>query len=113
MPGLKARKKTRGGAYTFRISDVVQVPLRGTVLRLRVLEGTPSMSDVAVGSELQLRSPAGDQRTVTITAYAVTSGRASQARLDRVREVDVVVADPAAAADGPVEIGWVATGPAA
>jgi hypothetical protein len=50
---------------------------------------------------------------VKITAYAVSSGKATQERLDRVRELDVVIADSDAVADGPVEIGWLATGPAA
>jgi hypothetical protein len=113
MLGLKRRKNPRGGAYTFRVSDVVDVPLRGTVLRLRLIEGTPSMGDLAVGSSLRLRSPAGAERSVKITAYAVSSGKATQERLDRVRELDVVIADSDAVADGPVEIGWLATGPAA
>jgi hypothetical protein len=112
MPGLKGRKRARGGAYTFRVSDVVEVPLRGTVLRLRLVEGTPSMGDLGAGSTLQLRSPAGAERTATIVGHAASSGKASQARLDRVRELDVVITDETAAADGPVEIGWLASGPA-
>ena len=113
MLGLKGRKKAGGGSFTCRVSDVVDVPLRGTVLRLRVVEGKPSMSDLAVGSNLLLRSTAGAERTVTITAHAVSSGKASQARLDKVRELDVVISDAAAQGADPVEIGWIATGPAA
>lgn len=112
MLGL-GRKKSRGGAYSFRVSDVVDVPLRGTVLRLRVIEGTPAMGDLAVGSPLRLRSPGGAERTVRIVGYAASSGKATQARLDRVRELDVLISDEDAAADGPVEIGWIASGPAA
>ena len=112
MLGL-GRKKSRGGAYTFRVSDVVDVPLRGTVLRLRVIEGTPAMGDLAVGSALRLRSPGGAERTVSITGYAASSGKATQKRLDRVRELDVVISDEDAATEGPVEIGWIASGPAA
>jgi hypothetical protein len=111
MPGLK--KKSSGGAYSFRVSDVVDVPLRGTVLRLRLVDGSPTMSgDLAVGSALRLRSPAGAERTVTITRYAASSGKATQKRLERVREIDVLVSDADATADGPVEIGWMATGAA-
>ncbi|HSJ31736.1 MAG TPA: hypothetical protein VK933_09890 [Longimicrobiales bacterium] len=112
MPGLKGSSKSRGGEYTFRVSDVVDVPLRGTVLRLRVVEGTPSMSDLAVGSRLRLRSPAGAERLVTIQGYAVSSGKATQDRLDRVRELDVRISDDEATTDGAVEIGWMASGPA-
>lgn len=111
MPVLRGRKKTTDGAYTFRVSDVVEVPLRGTVLRLRLVEGTPSMRDLGAGSTLRLRSPAGAERAVTIAAHAVSSGKATQARLDRVRELDVVIAEDSAA-DGPIEIGSLATGPA-
>ena len=111
MLGL-GKKKARGGAYTFRVSDVVDVPLRGTVLRLRVVEGTPALSDLSVGSTLRLRAPGGAERTVTITAYAVSNGRPSQKRLDRYGELDVVISDEEAATGGPVEIGWTASGPA-
>ena len=106
-------KKSSGGTYSFRVSDVVDVPLRGTVLRLRLVEGSPTMNgDLAVGSQLHLRSPSGAERTVTITGHAASSGKASQKRLDRVRELDVVISDEEAVADGPVEIGWIASGPA-
>lgn len=111
MSVLRRRRKSEGGAYTFRVSDVVDVPLRGTVLRLRLVKGTPSMRDLGAGCTLTLRSPAGAERTVTIAGHAASSGRASQARLDRARELDVVIADEAAT-ESPVEIGWLATGPA-
>ncbi|HEX6307345.1 MAG TPA: hypothetical protein VFZ69_04100 [Longimicrobiales bacterium] len=110
MPDLK-RKGRSGGAFSFRVSDVVDVPLRGTVLRLRVADGTPSMGDLGAGSRLRLRSPAGTERVVTIVGHAASSGRATQARLDRVRELDVVISDEDATAEGPVEIGWMAAGP--
>jgi hypothetical protein len=91
---------------------VVDVPLRGTVLRLRLVDGAPSMSELGAGTPLRLRSPSGSERTVTITDHAVMSGKASQKRLERVRELDVLISDEEAAADGPVEIGWMASGPA-
>lgn len=110
MPGLR-RKGRSGGAFSFRVSDVVDVPLRGTVLRLRVVDGTPSMSDLGAGSSLLLRSPDGAERRVTITGHSLTGGNSTQARLDRVRELDVLVADEDAAGADPVGIGWMATGP--
>jgi hypothetical protein len=78
----------RGGAFTFRVSDVVDVPLRGIVLRLRLVEGAPS--------------------EVRIAGHAVTGGKPTQARLDRTRELDVLLAE---GSDRGVEIGWLATGP--
>lgn len=111
MPGL-GKEKARGGTYRFRVSDVVDVPLRGTVLRLRVVEGTPALADLGPGSTIRLRAPDGAERTVTITAFAVSMGKPSQERLDRYRELDVVISDEEAVTGGPVEIGWTASGPA-
>jgi hypothetical protein len=104
-----AKKKARGGAFNFRVSDVVEVPLRGTLLRLRLVEGSPSMGDLGPGARLRLVSPGGEAREVSIDAHAVTGGAATQERLDRTRELDVVIGDAADAV--PVEIGWSATGP--
>lgn len=112
MPGQKGSDRARGGAYTFRVSDVVDVPLRGTMLRLRVVDGTPSMADLGTGATLRLHSPAGAERQVTVKAHAVPSGRASQARLDRVRELDIIIADEESSGGDPIEIGWTASGPA-
>lgn len=106
-----AKKKQAGGAFDFRVSDVVDVPLRGTLLRLRLAGGSPSMADLGTGSRLRLTSPAGVTREVTITAHAVTGGAATQERLDRTHELDVVIADDAAQQGERVEIGWTASGP--
>lgn len=102
----------KGSAYKFRVSDAVHVPLRGHMLRLRLVEGNPSMSDLAVGRILRVRSPGGVERDLPILAHSVTSGEPTQKRLDRNRELDVIVSGELAEADGnPVEIGWMATGP--
>ena len=49
MLSLKRKSGRSGGVFSFRVSDVVDVPLRGLLLRLRVVEGAPSMSDLATG----------------------------------------------------------------
>jgi hypothetical protein len=114
MLGVKP-KNERGGAFSFRVSDVVETPLRGTMLRLRVVDGSPSMKDLGVGSALLLRSDVAGERRVRIVAHATTGGRPSQRRLERARELDVIVVDDenpeAAASRAPVEIGWLAVGP--
>jgi hypothetical protein len=110
MLGFKRKSSTRGGAFAFRVSDVVDVPLRGTLLRLRLVEGTPALGDLAVGRSIVLRSPSGEERRVGITAHSVTGGKPSQARLDRTREFDVIIGGGAAIGD-PIEIGWMASGP--
>jgi hypothetical protein len=104
--------KTRSAPYTFRVSDSLDVPLRGRMLRLRLTEGSPSMGDLAVGRVLRLRSPGGETRDLPILAHSVTSGMPTQKRLDQNRELDVIVDGELAAGSGtPIEIGWLATGP--
>jgi hypothetical protein len=55
------KQENAGGAFNFRVSDVVDVPLRGTKLRLRLLEGSPSMKDLRVGATLLLRTLSGEE----------------------------------------------------
>lgn len=107
---MSKNTKTAGGAFRFRVSDSVDVPLRGRMLRLKVVDGSPAMADLKPGRTLRVSGPGGE-RTVTVVGHAVTSGRATQERLDKVRELDVIVADDAEQAEGPVEIGWYASGP--
>jgi hypothetical protein len=107
-----AKKSRAGGAFRFRVSDSLDVPLRGWLLRLRLLDGTPSLKDLAPGSHLRLQSPQGQERVVTILAHAVTGGRSTQERLERIGELDVVIALTDARGDGDgVAIGWIASGP--
>lgn len=103
--------KTAGGAFRFRVSDSVDVPLRGRMLRLRVVEGSPAMADLKPGRKLRLQGPSGGAGVVRIVDHAVTSGRATQKRLDAVRELDVIVADDDSGKATPIAIGWFASGP--
>jgi hypothetical protein len=105
-------KMAKGTSYTFRVSDSVNVPLRGRMLRLRLTEGSPSMKDLSVGETLRLTSPGGETRDVSILAHSVTSGIPTQKRLDRNRELDVIVSEEEATTGGvPIDIGWMARGP--
>ena len=98
--------------YRFRVSDSLNVPLRGHMLRLRLLEGTPKMKDLGVGTRLQVVGPEGAARVVEIIGHATPSGRASQQRLERTRELDVVITAADAVRDAlPIDVGWVASGP--
>ncbi len=95
--------------FTFRVSDAVAVPLRGMLLRLKLVDGQASMSDLKKGGQLRLVSPEGDERRVTIKDFSTTGGRATQERLDAYHELDVVIpAEDAVRDDVPVEIGWTA-----
>lgn len=112
MNAWRRSRKARGDVFRFRVSDVVEVPLRGHLLRLRLVEGSPSVSDLAVGRKLKLVSPAGLEREVTIASHAVTGGRQTQERLDRTREMDVVISGgDAGSGAARVDIGWTAAGP--
>lgn len=99
--------------FRFRVSDVYRVPRRGHVIRLKVLDGSPAMKRLKRGNTLWLEAPSGEGRTVDIADVAVTSGNATQHRLDRFGELDLVISDRDALggeeADSdalPVAIGW-------
>jgi hypothetical protein len=100
------------GAFRFRVSDSLEVPLRGHMLRLRLLEGSPSMKELGRGRKLGIVSPAGERRTVKIIDHSATGGRATQSRLDTTRELDVVISSQdAGEGRDRIGIGWFA-GPA-
>ncbi len=106
------RTQSNGRGFRFRVSDAVAVPLRGMLLRLRRIEGQPSMKQLRKGSKLRLIAPDGSERDITIVDYSTTGGRATQERLDRTGELDIVISpDDALVDDTPVEIGWFATAP--
>lgn len=94
---------------TFRVSDVVDVPLRGTMLRLRLVDGTATMKQVAPGRTMRVSGPRGASRDVRILSYAATAGRSTQKRLDNLRELDVIIGDENTGGGQPIEIGWTAT----
>lgn len=105
--------KTRnGGSFRFNVSDALDVPLRGFLLRLRLLEGSPSVKDIGRGTRLRLVSPDGRERVVTVTDKSVTGGRNTQERLEKTGQIDILVSSAEAYADDePIGIGWKAEGP--
>ncbi|MGQ0814873.1 MAG: hypothetical protein ACT4O1_10465 [Gemmatimonadota bacterium] len=111
--GIFGSRKKSGEPFEFRVSDAVEVPLRGYLLRLKLLNGDPALADIAPGGKIKLRAPEGTERVVTIKDYSATQGAASQKRLDRTRELDVMIEGREAVIDGQVvDIGWIASGPA-
>jgi hypothetical protein len=112
MAAFRQSKDGAGGPFRFRVSDIVDVPLRGHLLRLRLVEGKAAIADLAIGRRLRLTSPAGVVRTITITDHAVTGGKQTQQRLERTRELDIVVSDEdAGSGAAAVGLGWTASGP--
>jgi hypothetical protein len=107
---MKDRKN--GGNFRFNVSDALDVPLRGFLLRLRLLGGTPSVKDIASGTRLRLISPEGRERVVTVTDKSMTGGRNTQARLEKTGQLDVLISsEEAYAGNEPIGIGWQAEGP--
>ncbi|HUF13290.1 MAG TPA: hypothetical protein VMN78_09335 [Longimicrobiales bacterium] len=103
-----------GGSFRFNVSDALDVPLRGFLLRLRLVEGSPTAKSIGPGTRLRLVSPDGLERIVTVTAKSVTGGRNTQERLEKTGQLDVIIATAEAyAGDQPVGIGWKAEGPVA
>lgn len=97
------------GAFRFRVSDSLAVPLRGHLLRLRLVDGSPSMKELSPGRTLTIVSPTADERTVTIIGHSATGGRATQSRLDTTRELDVVISgEDAGEGRALIGIGWFA-----
>ncbi|HEX6938120.1 MAG TPA: hypothetical protein VF158_01815 [Longimicrobiales bacterium] len=111
---MGSRTGSKGGSFRFRVSDAVEVPHRGMLLRLRLMEGLPSIAELGPGRYLRLRAPDGAERWVQVLDFAIVGGRPTQARLERTRELDVVVPMADAHRDGrTIEIGWQVVGTAA
>lgn len=110
--GLFGKKKKSEGPFQFRVSDSVQMPMRGYLLRLKLLNGEPGIGDVSPGRKLRVSGPNGGERIIVIKDFSVTGGVQSQERLDRTRELDIVVESTDGMVNGEeIEIGWTASGP--
>ena len=98
--------------YRFRISDAYFVPLRGWMLRLKLLDGEFEPSMLKPGSSLRLSAPDGAEHTVTVKGLAATGGFQRKDRVDAYGEFDVVIpAEDRFLENMNVAIGWQA-GPA-
>jgi hypothetical protein len=112
MAGKKSDKKSAGGPFRFRVSDALAVPLRGFMLRLRLLDGSPAIADLGPGKLLRLKSPTGATRNVRVKDFSLTAGNATQEVLDRNRLADVIISESDARANEDwIDIGWEASGP--
>jgi hypothetical protein len=110
--GRKSRTRKESGPFRFRVSDALAVPLRGYLLRLRLLDGVPALADVSPGRKLTVRSPEGVARTVSIKDLSITGGEMTQDLLERYGLLDVVISQPEASEGGEwIDIGWEASGP--
>lgn len=95
---------------TFRVSDASPMPNHGYLLRLKVASGTPRMADLKPGSELRIAGPHGESGVVQVVRHATVGGRATQERLERTHELDIVIPAAQGTIDGlPIGIGWTVT----
>lgn len=93
--------------FRFNVSDSCMVPLRGWMLRLKLVEGDFDPSMLAPGSAFRLVAPDGEERTATVKGLSATAGNQTRARVERYREFDIVIpASDAVWDDREVDIGW-------
>ena len=108
--GARRRSNEDMADYRFRVSDAYFVPLRGWMLRLKLIDGEFEPSMLKPGSSLRLVAPDGGDRMVTVKALSATGGFQRKARVDAYREYDVVIpTEDAIQDDVRVAIGWEAT----
>ena len=104
---------SKDAQFEFNVSDSLVLPLRGRLLRLRLRNGSAPVAAVAVGRKLIVRAPDGRERTIRILDHALTGGAVTQGRMDKTRELDIVVTAEDGILDGdPIDIGWTVRGPA-
>lgn len=96
--------------YRFRVSDAYFVPLRGWMLRLKLLDGDFDPKMLRPGGSLRLVAPDGEDRVVTVKGLSTTGGRQKKDRVQEYAEYDLVIpVEDAIRDDRQVEIGWEAT----
>lgn len=88
-----------GGSFRFRVSDAAAVPVRGYLLRMRLLDGSSAPEDVSPDRKLSLRSPNGTPRTVVIKDLSNTNAGTSRDLPERTRQPDLVISQPDASVD--------------
>jgi hypothetical protein len=93
--------------YRFRVSDAYFVPLRGWMLRLKLLDGSFEPSMLKPGSAIRLVAPDGEERDTSVVGLAATGGRQNQNRVDTYGEFDIIIPHTDAVRDDrSVALGW-------
>jgi hypothetical protein len=94
-------------SYELKVSDSIHIPFRGHLLRLKIAEGVPRMKELRVGTRLRVSGPDGRSGVVEILGFPTMAGRQTQERVERTRELDIVIPSEQAVIDGArIEIGW-------
>lgn len=107
MATTERRAAAGSGVSRFRVSDAYRIPLRGYMLRLKLVEGEPRLSVLKPGRRVTLRAPDGSKRAVRVVGLATTYGRPTEEGLRSKGEIDIVISEADAVGDGRVvAIGW-------
>lgn len=77
--------------FGMTVSDIMDVPLRGLVLRLKVVSGSAKVAELAIGRKLRLIGPSGEHQVVRILAHPLAGGKVTQKRLDKYGEFDALI----------------------
>lgn len=89
----------------FRVIDALDAPHGGRIVRLRVLEGHPTVKELK-GATLEARPPGnGDQRLLRVRNFAILGGRPSDRRIAQSKRCDLVI-DDLTPGDDAVDVGW-------
>lgn len=93
--------------FRFTVSDAYHVPLRGWMLRLKLVEGDFKPKMLSPGSQFRLVAPDGHERNATVKGLSATGGRQTSERVATFKEFDIVIAGEDAVRDGrEVDLGW-------
>lgn len=93
--------------YRFNVSDAYAVPLRGWMLRLKLVDGDFEPPMLSPGSTFRLVAPDGEARTATVKGLSATAGRQTRQRVETYNEFDIVIpTGDAVVDDREVAIGW-------
>ena len=93
--------------FRFNVSDAYMVPLRGWMLRLKLVEGDFDPSMLSPGSTFRLTAPDGHERTATVKGLSATAGKQTRHRVETYREFDIVIpAEDAVQDEREVGLGW-------
>lgn len=94
-------------SYRFKVSDSLNIPYRGHLLRLKLASGTARAKELGAGTRLRVSGPHGEAGDVSVIGHAAMGGRPTQARLDRTGELDIIIPAEQAQIDGErIDIGW-------
>lgn len=92
----------------FRVIDALDAPHGGRILRLRVLEGQPTVKALKGATLIAVSPRDGTERLLRVRDFSILGGRPSNRRMADTRQCDLIVDDvtPNGGSNTKVDIGW-------